>query len=184
MRSEAEVMSELKGIGADVPAPIIGCLAQELLPEEVIIDGVAAEGLASWFASSVTLLAWSSQRVFSVEWGREFGREYTGLSHAYWANVNDAAILGDSTMTGVFVKGPGATVLAYFKHAPVADERVRACYEKIQQRVAALKAEMPAAMSDAGPALVDQLERLAALKSKGDISEEEFQLAKRKLLSG
>ncbi len=113
-------------------------------------------------------------------------------THIYWQDVATVGLTGKGgAPLGTF------TIRAYTSQMgsisfwpeksgmgipPPTEQEVVAFGQRLQSRLQAIKSGA-APSSQAGGALIDQLERLAALKTSGAISEEEFQLAKRKLLS-
>ncbi|GEM_PF-4822738 len=206
-RPDNEVLSELRGFGYAVPDKkiedtIVQILAQKLLLDEQIVDILFGEGgvghrymydIRTGGEKYFCLIAYSHQRVFSVSYGykdRRFGgREYgidLAVESVYWSDVAevkyDKKTYDWGSMLSIFIRGYPSTGYAearFERTAMMEEERFFGFTERVQQRVASLKA---GAGKGHSAGLLEELERLGALREKGLLSEEDFSQFKQKLL--
>jgi hypothetical protein len=173
-------------------------LSQLLMDGETILDAIAAYEKKRPYIDQTDrahLLTITSLRMLSVRQEPDgfFSNGDIVSSQMYWNDIASVGFSGKSRdQTGsVSITGYTAQIgtIHFLPHdrrgmgvPPLTEQELIDFGQRLQTRLAAMKSGSATPDRSSG-SLVDQLERLSALRERGVISEEEFQLAKRKLLS-
>ncbi len=169
--------------------------AQVLLRDEKILDGI--EGILEGSSPggiigrknveiNVALLV-TSLRTLRVD----LGRPYTNPSpythnypiNVYWQDVANVIVDPDQrylSTSGYSLAAGSASV--FFEKNSVPEDVFLQFGERVQRRVVEMKGLRSHASRGSSDSWVDELERLTALRDLGALTEEEFQVAKRKVL--
>lgn len=186
-RPEQEVAEELSRLNCRVDKQQLKALAQALTTGEAVLDAVSGRGEPNVEPrSSRVALVVTASEILQVSLDDRWS-EGSIVRRLYWPDVArlDTPLYNNHSFeTGIELTGYSSTghvCVSYDKRACPADE-FAAFVQRLQERVAAVKSASNASVAKTGDALVAQLERLANLRERGHISNEEFELAKKRLL--
>lgn len=187
-RPEHEIEEELDRLDCEVYDRQLPCIAQALSADDTIVDAVGGK---DYYSKSHVVLILTQRQILGVtqNLSRFAKGQVIEVQRLYWRDVANIEVSNPNNPE------PHLTVLGYgnaggvggrFDRGAVPLDRFAKFADKAQQLMAAAKAA-PSSSRSASRAsqgnLLDQLERLAALREKGHISKDEFEQAKRKLLA-
>lgn len=179
-RPENEVADELARLNCRVDEQQLKALAQALVSGESVLDAFAV-GKTVNYGYARALVVTSTEILFVTHEPGLFSAGNTAVYRMYW---QDVASLSDDSRGWLRLGGYGGSAIqAGFTGDERRSEAFKRFVQRLQDRVAALKSSSNAGPARASDTLTAQLERLANLRERGHISDEEFDLAKKRLLT-
>ncbi len=190
-KSETELRAELEvlGLGLTWSAALVRPAAQRLLKDEKILDGIEGQSARDGKRGDINVaLLVTSLRALRIDWGRPYTNPspYTHNypANVYWQDVANVIVAADERYLSIsgYSLAAGSASVSFEKNSVPEDVFLQFC-ERVQRKVAEIKVRRSHSTGGAEASFVDELERLSVLREAGALTEEEFQVAKRKLLA-